>query len=117
MNKAPQPLPLAESQPGPAVTLTIQIKFTVTGAAVQFPAYRIPPGMSVTLYTVNGNAVNANPSSIALYPEALNTSSGRMCPAGADVSVPWAIDNLCELFASGTAGDGMLAVLQQAQIG
>jgi len=83
------PLPLAQLQPGPAISLSFQLIFKVTGQAHQFPAYRIPPGMSVTLYTVNGSAVNANPSSIALYPEALKTSSGRICPAGADVSVPW----------------------------
>jgi hypothetical protein len=111
------PLPLAETERGPSLSLSFQLVFKVTGKAMQFPAYRIPPGMSVTLYTVNGGAVNANPSFISLYPEALGTSSGRICPAGADVSVPWNIDNLCELFASGTEGDGMLAVLQLAQVG
>ena len=110
-------LPLAELSPGPSLSLSFQIVFAVTGQAVQFPPYRIPPGMSVTLYTLNGSAVNAHSSSIGLYPEALNTSSARIIPAGADVSVPWNIDNLCELFAAGTEGDGLLAVLQLAQVG
>ena len=121
MAKNSQGLPLAELTPGSSVNLSFQLKFN--GNVQQFPAFRVPPGMSVLLYSVNGGAVNANGCGICEDPEGLGApggpflSSARVIPAGADVVVPWAIDNLCQIFARGTIGDGLLAVLQLNQVG
>ena len=73
--------------------------------------------MSVLLYTTNGISVNTNGCFIAQYPEAIGNSSSRCCPPGADVTVPWALDNLNEIYAAGAVGDGLLAVLQLPQVG
>ena len=111
------PLPLSEQAPGPAVQTQIQMVFAATKVPQQFPNQIISPGQSVVLYTVNGSTVNANPSSVAKYPEALWTSSARLCPAGADVSIPMTVNSLGEIWAAGTEGDGLLAVISQASVG
>lgn len=122
MKQAP-PLPLAMTEAGPSQSFSFQLLFNSDAYTVQqFPNFRIPPGMAVNLYPINGAKVNSFPCAIAEFPEALGnegnfTSSARVIPPGADVQIPWALDNLNQLHVTGYLGDGLLAVLQLAQVG
>jgi hypothetical protein len=113
----PIALPLAQEQPGPSLNLRFQLVFAVTGQPVQCPGFIVAPGMGVTLYPVNGTAVNTNPCYVADYPEALGTSSAVTLPAGGDVTKGWPVDHTGSIWASGTAGDGLLVTIQMASIG
>lgn len=94
-----------------------QIVFAATNKPQQVPVFQVAPGMSVTVQGINGQAVNANPCYIGEFPESLGTSSSRVVPAGGDVTVPWPVNNTGQIWAQGTAGDGLLVLIQQAQVG
>ena len=108
---------LAELQPQGALNLRFQLVFAVTGQPVNGPGFIVPPGAQVNLRTVNGAAVNANACSIGDYPEQLGTSTAMVLPPGADVTVPWPCNNLSQIWASGTAADGLLITLLVNSVG
>jgi hypothetical protein len=81
------PLPLIVSTPGHAFRTSFQIVFGETGKVYQVPSFRVQAGMTILLSPINGSAVNANPCSIADRASLVNTSSGSVLPAGADVSM------------------------------
>lgn len=109
-------MPLAQQQPGPPINVRFQLVFKATNTPVQCPAFVVPPGASITLRTVNGATVNANECFVAERYALLGTSSQMAFPAGADVSLPWPVQNTAEIFAQGTMGDGLLVMVQLSQI-
>lgn len=117
MSKPPMMPVLAEEQPGPPLYETFQLIFKATNVPQSFPAFQIPPGGSVTLYPTTNTGVNANASQVASRASELGTSAARIIPAGADVAISIAVDNLGNIWTMGTANDGMLAVVQAPQIG
>jgi hypothetical protein len=108
---------LAETQIQPPQNIRFQLKFVTTGLAVQCPAFNVAPGWTVTLLPINGSGVNANPCSVAEDPGMLGTTSARTLPAGSDVSMGWPTVNTANIFASGTAGDGLLVVITSLGLG
>lgn len=107
----------AENTPGPALDVTLQVVFDVTGAIYQVPGFIVPPGAYVTLYPSSVKGLNANPTYVATQKENVRTSAGDTLPAGQNVSLPLAIDNTGNIWVSGTAGDGVTVKIQQVQIG
>jgi hypothetical protein len=113
------PVGLAQMQPRNAVNYSVQLIFQATGVPQRFPALQVPAGLGVTLQGSNGTGANAQVSFVALYPEQL-TSAGRYTinpsiSASSDVSFP--VDNLCQIWAVGTEGDGILASVRGSSIG
>jgi hypothetical protein len=118
MAKPPAALPLAMEQPGSAYMILFQMRFAADNVAQQCPAFRILPGMVVTLRTVNGSVVNANACQIADSPEgAIHSWGGTAIPPGADVTLPWPVENTGQIWAAGEVGDGLLITIQKQQIG
>jgi len=113
----PITLPLAQEQPGSPFNIRFQLVFPTEGAIVRCPAFRVEPGVIITLKPVNGAIVNVGSCSIAEYPEALNTSSALSLPPAADVTLPWPIENTADIWATGFGNDGILVLIQKAQIG
>jgi hypothetical protein len=113
----PIALPLASEQPGPSMNIRFQLVFTDDNGFIQCPGFQVAPGQVVTLRTVNGATLNASTIFVADYPEQLFTSSAFAIPPGADVTVPWPIDNTAQIFAKGDTTDGLLVSIQQASIG
>jgi hypothetical protein len=116
-NLPPPAPPLIALTPGPGIQVTFQLVFVTTGKVIQCPKFRLQSGMAVTLSPVNGTAVNANPCSVAERAQLVGTSSARMLPAGSDVTIGWTCDNTAQIFAAGTAGDGLLVTVTQAAFG
>ncbi len=114
--KAP-PLALSESLPGPPLYQQFQIIFAETGLAHQMPSFVVPPGASVTLFPTTSTGLNANVCYIGDQPDLLGTTGSRTLPAGADVSISLQVDNTGKIWASGTAGDGILVIVAAPQIG
>lgn len=111
-------LPLAQDQPSEPMNIRFQLYFANQGQPYQCPGFRVVPGTVVTLRTANGSVINANPCYIAEDPEALlQTNAAFVAPPGADVTVPWPITNTCQIWATGSAGDGLLVTVQRAQVG
>lgn len=111
-------LPLAQDQPSEPMNIYFQLYFAATSIPYQCPAFRVMPGMVVTLRTANGAGINANPTYIAENPDALfQTNAAFVAPPGADVTVPWPITNTAQIWAGGTQGDGLLVSVQKAQVG
>lgn len=118
----PLVLPLAQQQPGPSLNIRFQIIFAVPNVAVNVPGFRCAPGTSIELRTTNGITLNTAPVFIAETPEGLGLGTGARggiaLPPGADVTLPWPVDNTAEIWCMGGAeGDGLLISIQQASIG
>ena len=99
----------------PAYGPTADTGETIVGpqAMVQGPGLTVPPGCSVTIEPVNGAGLNTETCYIAQYAEALGTPLARPLVKGTgDVVLPWPVSNLCEIYASGTPGDGILIKVQ-----
>ena len=108
---------LGESQPSPPRNYRFQLKFAVTGQPVQGHNFAVRPGDSVTLSPINGTAVNAQGCSVGDRIAQLGTSGARFLPAASDVMMTWPCSNLNQIYASGTAGDGVLIEVLRAAVG
>jgi hypothetical protein len=108
------PPPLVITTPGEAVRVTFQLIFAVTGKVVQCPYFRLQPGMICLIQPINGSDVNAHPCSIADRASLVGSSTATVLPAGQDVAVNW---DSPQIFAAGTAGDGILITFSQAAFG
>jgi hypothetical protein len=117
MAKKTLPLALAESLPGPALYETFQLVLKASQVPQNFPAYHVPPGASVTLYPYSNGGVNLENIAIASDADQIRTSDVRILPPAKDVSFPMQVNNLGDIWAIGTATDGILAVVQAPQIG
>jgi len=118
MTNKPSPLPaLTALTPGPALQVRFKIRFGVTGRAYQCPSFQLAPGMTVTLFPHNDAGVNANACHIADRASLLGTNSARVLPAGPDVSLGYQCNNTGEIWASGTAGDGVLVQIGLNAVG
>ena len=115
----PLTLPLADQLPRGSMNLRFQMVFANYDAPMQAPGWRVPPGAIVTLRPVNGSRLNTGTIFVSETPEGtLNSTASLALIPGADVAVPWPIDNLAELWAcSQAAGDGLLITVQQQSIG
>ena len=114
-------LKLQQSEPRPAINISIQLYFLVTNQPIRFPPLTIPKGLSVTLRGVNGAAINANPAYVGNYADQLlggttTHNSGRLS-ISPDTAQSYPCDNLAQIWAMGTAGDGLLASIFAASIG
>jgi len=108
---------LAQMQPRNSLNLSFQLIFAADNQPVNAPAFVVPPGASVTLRSINGSAINAQGCSISDHYEGVGRSGALFLPPGADVSVPWPVDNTNQIWVSGKAGDGLLISVQASQVG
>lgn len=121
MKSIPQ-LPLAQFQPHAPLNHFFQVVTGGAGGGVtvyQGPSFRVPPGATVTLRPTNGGAVNVNESYVGHYPEQVKNRLCATLPAGADVSLPWPVENLNQIWmmAGGAAPDGILITVQESSVG
>lgn len=106
----PPQLPLAQFQPHQAQTHVFNFEFpaTVAGvnAALQGPWCPVPPGATITLRPLTKGEPNPVPVTVGRSPEHLSGAGCFYVPYGADVNVPFAVDNLNELWFAATGDSG-----------
>jgi hypothetical protein len=108
---------LAETQQHGSLNIVFQMIFAVANRPVNCPAFQVPAGASVVLRPINGSALNAQSCYAAQYPEALGGIGSTVIPTGQSVSVSYPVDNTCEIWAQGAAGDGLQVQITAAQVG
>lgn len=112
---------LAQTMPRNSINVSIQLVFTADDVPQRFPAFSVPPGLGVSVAGSNGTAANTTVAYVALYREQLSgAGAGRFTvnpstSASSDISFP--VDNLCQIFAQGKAGDGVCAYIRGSSIG
>jgi hypothetical protein len=111
---------LSQTQPRNAINFTTQLVFAATDVPQRFPALIVPHGLSVALRGVVGGTVNTNAAYIATTRDELTeAASGRytISPESQNTVVSFPVDNLGQIWAMGTKGDGLIASVMGASIG
>ena len=75
----------------------------------------VPPGHTVLVRGHNGGAGNTNNVRVSRWAESLGSIGGNSITPDTEIVFP--VDNLCNIFAVGTAGDGLIITVQQQRIG
>jgi hypothetical protein len=117
LNNSPQlpTAPLSQTQPRKAINHTVTLILKSTGVPQKFPGLVVEFGLSVALRGHNGTTGNAAAVRVATYPEALSGSNGRVITP--DTEIGFAVDHLGQVWAVGTAGDGLIATVSGVPIG
>ena len=76
---------------------------------------RVQPGHTVLVRGHNGGAGNTNNVRVSRWAESLGSIGGNSITPDTEIVFP--VDNLCNIFAVGTAGDGLIITVQQQRIG
>ena len=114
-------MPLAQLQPHRAESFIFALVLPQAAAGVakvvQGPNFRLPPGAQISGRPAGPNGVNGAVAFMATqYESALHVGFGGIAgpvaiiPPAADVVVPWAVDNLNELWFTAGQGAAALAV-------
>jgi hypothetical protein len=106
---------LVSSQPRKAINYTIRMLLAATGVPQRFPGIIIPEGLSVSLRGHNGGTGNAAAVCVGNHPEYANASSGRIITPDTEISFP--VDHGAQIWATGTAGDGLIMSVSGVPIG
>ena len=114
---APMNLPhsLVSQQPRKAVNFSYRLVLAATGVPQQFPGLIVPVGLSVTLRGHNGANGNANLVRVAVTQDGLEGGGGRAVTPDTVISFP--VDHMGQVWAVGTAGDGLIADVSGVPIG
>ncbi|HMG85589.1 MAG TPA: hypothetical protein VK574_07590 [Terracidiphilus sp.] len=102
--------------PRGAIFAVIQITFAASNQPIQFPQYLVPLGCSVSLRGDSGVGANAAIVFAAANPSALQPG-GRRASITPDTEITYPVDNVGQIWAMGTAGDGLLATIRGGAIG
>lgn len=107
---------LVSQQPRRAVNFQYRMIFAATGVPQQFPALVVPMGLSVTLRASNSTlAGNAGMVRVAATQDGLDGGAGRAISPDTVISFP--VDHMAQIWAVGTAGDGIIADVSGVPIG
>jgi hypothetical protein len=107
-------LGLAQSLPRAAINISVQRVFA-NASPIRLPALIVPPGGSVTIRGNNGTTQgNTKSVFVALRSEDLQGAQGYTITPDTEISYP--VDNLSQIYASGTAGDGIIVSVRGAAI-
>lgn len=101
--------------PRAAICDSYQIVFANTNQPINFPSVIVPLGCSVSLRGVNGGTPNLGVAFAARYPVALQSTRHATITPDTEVSYP--ADNLNEIWAMGTAADGLVATIRGNPLG
>lgn len=118
LNNTPQlGRPSSGSNVGPrkAICDSYQIVFAATASPVNFPPVIVPSGCSVALRGVNGSTPNLGVAFAGRYPTAV--IGGRRFAITPDTEQSYPANNLAEIWAAGTIGDGLVATIRGQAIG
>jgi hypothetical protein len=111
------PTGLIVTTPGPSLRESIQLIFTETAVPYQAPSFRVQPGMVVILTPYTANRLNTDPVSIADRRTLFQTSYAALLAPAADAELVWPCENTANIWAGGTAGDGLLITISKASFG
>jgi hypothetical protein len=94
-------------QPRAAINQTYRMIFAATGVAQVSQNIFVPPNCNVYIRAHNGQAAgNTAPCTVAITREALGTNQGDVITPDTEISYP--VDNLHQIWAQGTLGDGII---------
>lgn len=102
--------------PRKAIFAVIQITFAASNQPLRFPQYLVPLGCSVSLRGDSGVGVNAAVVFAAANPGALQPG-GRRASITPDTEITYPVDDIGQIWAMGTAGDGLLATIRGGAVG
>jgi hypothetical protein len=99
--------------PRKAINYSVRMLFAVNDVPqVSQPVY-VPPGTTVYIRAHNGTTTgNSAPCRVALSVGelSLGSTSGDVITPDTEISYP--VDNLCQIWAAGTAGDGIIIAIR-----
>jgi hypothetical protein len=95
--------------PRKAINYSMRMIFTASGVPQPSQALRVPANTTVYIRAHNGTPTgNAAPCRVALSAAELSqgSTSGDVITPDTEISYP--VDNLCQIWAAGTLGDGII---------
>jgi hypothetical protein len=99
--------------PRKAINYSVRMIFAVTGVPQVSQAIYVPPGTSVSIRAHNGLPTgNTAPCRVAQSREELLLSATSGDVITPDTSISFPVDNLGQVWAVGTAGDGIILSIQ-----
>lgn len=98
------------TQPRAAINQSVRMLFATTGVAQVSQPIFVPPNCNVYIRAHNGTAAgNGAPCCVALSREdAQGGPSGRGDVITPDTEISYPVDNVRQIWAAGTAGDGII---------
>jgi hypothetical protein len=106
VNKGKAPTP---SLPRAAINIQSQLVFAATGVPQALPVIHVPADCIVYIRAHNGTTGNAQNCRIAMSREELIAGNAMGSTLTPNTEVPFPVDHLGQIWAVGTAGDGIIA--------